>query len=648
MKVSLKSFIALLLGLTMLLFCLACDGGGSLEPFTRPPATNDPHPSSTASTAPKPSETQNDEAAYVQFRNDIGSELIELYISSSELGTWGEPVYYGIASGETIQIRFLEFGGVPGEKYDIGTIDEKGINYDCFDVALIDGYSITLSGNSEKADYVFERTGGNAQTVAAQVYTDGFDDEKRSAFIQPYLSTASDYSEISTNRYGIGVSTSFTSVRLNARDAEKFPMLDRALTAMNERRTEASSEIFGDFSERAGEASLLSSLASFPVSEFKDDAYVFSSDETVLSMLFVHGETINGQTVLKYDAAAFDPETGAQLMLSDVAADIQKLEQGIYAELEKAYGEIPFDEDAELISEFSAPSDKLAWTIEPSGLRVFINGAPFGAESEVYSVFISFSDYNDIIYTRFVPKCENYAFAFPLDFELRTSIEGKLSSLKIIAELDDEPVLKIAYNAVEQASEINSVYEVKPYFVHSSGRDLLYLDMLSDNDYRFLSVYSLEDDAIVHLGEFYGSWGYTYETSDDAAVRLVQPMVDPESFALYSRTELLGTADGTKIYSVGDDGLPKTEDKYFLIIRPDIEFALKQPLSFHLVTEAGDIDVSTVLLEAGTALSYFRTDGSRFADLALEDGSFVRAIIDDGCIDSVPIEELFEGIVFSG
>jgi hypothetical protein len=150
------------------------------------------------------------------------------------------------------------------------------------------------------------------------------------------------------------------------------------------------------------------------------------------------------------------------------------------------------------------------------------------------------------------------------------------------------------------------------------------------------------------LGEFYGSWGYTYETSDDAAVRLVQPMVDPESFALYSRTELLGTADGTKIYSVDDDGLPKTEDKYFLIIRPDIEFALKQPLSLHLVTEAGDIDVSTVLLEAGTALSYFRTDGSRFADLALDDGSFVRAIIDDGCIDSVPIEELFEGIVFSG
>ena len=649
MKISIKSFIALLLSLTMLLFCLACGGGGGkVEPFTRPPATEQPQTSSSSSASPAPNETQDTESAAIRFRNDIGSELIELYISAAELGTWGEPAYYGIASGQTIEIRFLEFFGVPGEKYDIGTIDENGVNYDCFEVVLTDGDNIILTGNSEKADFVFERTNGNAQTVAAKVYSDGFPAEKSSAFIQPNLSTASDYTRISTNSYELDVFTSFTEIGIAGTDAERFPLLDQALNALNERRAEEANNAFGDFVERAGSEGSASSLESFPASEFKDDAFVLASEENVMSILFVHSETINSNAAANYESAAFDPQTGAQLMLSDVAADIQKLEQSIYAQLEKTYGEIPFDEDAELIAEFSAPSDKLAWTIEPSGLRVLINGASFGAESELYSVFLSFSDYSKIVSERYVPKCENYAFAFPLDLELKTPIEGKLSSLKITAELEDEPTLRIAYNAAALESEINSVYEVKPHFVHSNGRDLLYLDMLSDNDFRFISIYSLEDDAIVHLGEFYGSWGYTYETSGDAALRIVQPMVDPENFSLYSRTELLGTADAIKSYSVGGGGLPKTQDTYYLIIRPDIEFTLKQPLEFHMVTAAGDIDVSTVSLPQGTTLCYYRTDGERFADLALDDGSFVRAIIDDGCIDSVPIEEFFEGIVFSG
>lgn len=646
MKVSINKALILLLISSMLLACFGCAGGGKVEPFTRPPSTDEPQ-KTDGGAEQGAIETPDAEPHGFTFKNELTSALFELYISPSDSDSWGEPVRCDIGAGEMLNIGFSDFGGVPGEKYDIGTIDENGVNYDCFYVVLVEGDSIILSGSAEKADLFIERADGTVQTVAAKVYSDENGGEKRSAFIQPYLSTKSDYSEISTNSYEMGVSTSFAAVRLNSNDAKKFPLLDRALKALNDRRMESSSGAYGAFVERAGMASGLSSVASFPASEFNDDAFVISSEETVLSLLFVHSETIGGRTVFKYDAAAFDPETGAQLMLSDAAEDIQKLEKSIYAELERAYGEIPFDEDFELIKEFSAPSEKLVWMIDPSGLCILINGAPLDGEAEVYSVFLPFGEYSDIFYERYLPKNEDRASAFPLDFNYQTVIEGKRSTLKV-SVLNDEALLRIQYNGAEHEIELNGVYEVKAHFVHANGRDLMYLDMLSDNDSRFLSVLSFEDDAIVRLGEFRGSWGYNYEIVNDAVSRLVQPMVDPESFTLYSKTQLLGTADGIKPYCVGENGLPKTEDEYYLIINPDIEFTLKQPLELHFVTEEGDIDVAAISLEAGSTLGYLRTDNKRFADLILEDGRFVRAVIDDGCIAAVPLEELFEGIEYSG
>ena len=633
----------------MLLCCLSCGGGSdTIEPFTRPPITSAPSASAAPRTAePQPAETKDPEDFAVSFSNEIVAGLLELYISSSELETWGEPAYYDIASGETVEIFFYEFGGIHGELYDIGTIDNNGVNYDCFEVVLLEGDKITLYGSAESADFVIERADGTSQTIPAQICSDHIGGEKRSMFIQPYLSTASEYSEIKTDRYEVDILTSFTSVRLSSLDAERLPMLDRSLNSLNERRTESSSEVYGEFIERAGMASSLSSLASFPASEFKDEVYMISSEENVLSMLFVHSETIGGNTVFKYESSTLDSQTGEELMLSDVATDIQMLEQSIYSELEKAYSELPFDEEFELINEFHAPSEMLAWMLDISGLHILINGKPFGVENMVYSVFLPFSEYSDIVYEHYLPKNENHVSAFPLDFNYQTMIEGKRSALNVSVQ-SDEAMLRIQYNGAENEIELNSVYEVRAHFVHVNGRDLLYLDMLSDNDIRFLSIFSFEDDAIVELGEFHGSWGYTYETAGDAVLRLVQPMVDPEDFSLYSKTQLLGTADGTKVYSVGDDGLPKSEDKYYLIISPDIEFTLKLPIELHLVTEAGDMDVSTVSLEAGSLLGYLRTDDERFADLILEDGRFVRAVIDDGSIDSVPIEELFESIVYSG
>ncbi|MBR5949784.1 MAG: hypothetical protein IKZ82_14250 [Clostridia bacterium] len=640
-----KAFILFIIS-AFLFTCLACAGGWVVEPFTRPPITEKPQTSSDVSPAPDTSASLDPEASSISFKNELASMITELYISPSETDKWGEAVFYDIMSGEAEKIDFSWFNGVSGERYDIGTIDENGVNYDCYDVVLIDGDRIILSINAGNAEFEIERASGKLDFIDAVVYSDEPGEEKRSVFIRPYLSTESAHSSSGDDVYALYTQT---SVRLSSAAEERFPLLDQALNALHKKRSEASSEAYREIAEIAESAYQSAHPgSSFAAAEFSDNAFIISSEENIFSILFERRERFGDDSIIVYEAANFDPQTGEELMLSDVVVAVQKLQLFIYSELEKDYGGIPFDEDTELISEFSAPSEKLSWFIEPQGLHVLIDGVPFGGEDMLYSAYLSFGEYKDIIQEKYIPKSENHASAFPLDFDYRTLIEGKSSLINISASFDEEHQLRIQYNGAVHESELTGVYEVKPLLVRSNGRDLLYLDMLSDNDQRLLSIYSLEDDAIVHLGEFHCTWGYSYESTADSMTRLVQSMVDPEAFTLYSETVLLGSAYGEKMYFVGEDGMPQSEDKYFIIISPDLEFELKQPLELHLVTEAGDMDVSTVSLDAGSILTYYRTDNERFADLSLDDGRFVRAVIDDGCIDSIPLDEIFGGIVYFG
>lgn len=647
-----KKTVALLISLIMLIGCVSCAGGkdaGGKDslPFTAPPLTEKPQSTIVEDATPEAGVTDAPKEAELVFENALDSELAGLFISPSESESWGEPVSTIVKSGESETVPFSALKGFPGELYDVGTIDANGVNYDGYDIVLLDGDRIVLSGNSDSAEFIVRRQDGTTETIPADVYSDEPGEGKRSGYLYPYISCITDFSaEDETHR--LYASLSCTSLGLNADEAERFPNLYLALSTLARKRGESAEKAYKTFSEDAYEAYLAEGIEFVPA-EFSDEVFIKASEENILSMLFLRRKTIGEDVTLEYDCANYDPSSGALLLLSDVCEDVQSLAVRIFGALEENYSSFPFDEDTDLVPEFSKPSSKLFWTIDPKGLSIIIKGASFGGEEDYYSVFIPHSDDPDLINEQYLPKQENFASAFPLGADFRTVIGGKSTAIRISADTDLGQKLVISINGSDFNEDLSDIYEIKPYFVHSNGKDLLYLDSLSDNDYRVLLIYSLENGVVAPLEHFSGTWCATKATvSIGNYSRHFLPMVDPESFTLSVMTQLMGSVGASRVYRVGEEGLPVSEQKYFIIDRPDVEFTLKQPLELHYVTEDGDMDVSTVELAVGTKLTFFRTDGERFADLALENGRYVRAVIDDYCIGSTPIEELFDGIVYSG
>lgn len=109
----------------------------------------------------------------LNFKNELSSTLHQLFISPSDSEVWGDDELIGsrvLRSGGTVKFDFEKFGGQDGGIYDIGTIDENGMNYDCYEVELHIGDSIALSGSSEAATFTVTHQDGTTTPYQADVY----------------------------------------------------------------------------------------------------------------------------------------------------------------------------------------------------------------------------------------------------------------------------------------------------------------------------------------------------------------------------------------------------------------------------------------------------------------------------------------------
>lgn len=86
----------------------------------------------------------------------------------------------------------------------------------------------------------------------------------------------------------------------------------------------------------------------------------------------------------------------------------------------------------------------------------------------------------------------------------------------------------------------------------SDGRTYLYLQHLDDNDYRYVNVFRLDQGMPSYVGYEGMAW---YNAQ----------ILDPDSFMLYTRLDVLGTYYGMKRYHVDEAGLPASDDEAYVI-----------------------------------------------------------------------------------
>ncbi len=107
------------------------------------------------------------------FTNHLESRIDNLYVSPADQDEWNDPVTTStISKGSTFKMNFDKLGEGAGPGiYDVGAIDENGMNYDMYEVDLQVGDQIDLSGNADAATFVITRADGTSETVEAYIYS---------------------------------------------------------------------------------------------------------------------------------------------------------------------------------------------------------------------------------------------------------------------------------------------------------------------------------------------------------------------------------------------------------------------------------------------------------------------------------------------
>ncbi|MBR6007152.1 MAG: hypothetical protein IK064_05940 [Clostridia bacterium] len=333
----------------------------------------------SASPADEPTKAPNgpvtDSEAAVAFRNGLVSCAAEIYLSPKSEGEWGAPVLLSVESGTVRELPFAAFG-TPGRVYDIGTLDEDGINYDAFGVLLRGGDSIELTGDCESGMYTVVHRDGSRDHYTAKVY---WNDPQP---VEQIAITAETRTETVTDKQ-TGKSGTVCRVVLTVSDeaAQRWPELASAVEALNKRRydelIDIAAEIIGG-EEDAGAA---------PLAE--DIVRIMRTDSGIVSFLF---ERRSGSGSV-FSGVNLDPATGALLTPADVVTEVRRLPSLINKQLRAAGSLLELNVYRDHAADFSAEKADYAFALSAEGAVFVFNVNAFRSGiTEPAEVLIRYSD----------------------------------------------------------------------------------------------------------------------------------------------------------------------------------------------------------------------------------------------------------------
>ncbi len=147
---------------------------------------------------------------------------------------------------------------------------------------------------------------------------------------------------------------------------------------------------------------------------------------------------------------------------------------------------------------------------------------------------------------------------------------------------------------------------------------MIYVEGVSENDYRTLEIYDLNGEEIrLHTSmDGAGFMGYWDEDAGEYGRYYDKVLLNPQSIELGTRMHILGTLTGRKIYAADpESGLPETEMDHYLMDDSSSPLVSMIPLEVLMLPGKEKEE-----LPAGTHFYILRTDGETYVDMGLEDG----------------------------
>ena len=116
------------------------------------------------------------------FENQTGKAIDGLYISTPDSMSWGDKLNKDIIrSGGSLDISTDNLTSEDGI-YDLGAIDEDGLNYDIFEVKIHAGDTLVLTRNEEEAVLTVTSADGDKEEYKGEAYLDDAEDEEVEEF----------------------------------------------------------------------------------------------------------------------------------------------------------------------------------------------------------------------------------------------------------------------------------------------------------------------------------------------------------------------------------------------------------------------------------------------------------------------------------
>lgn len=457
------------------------------------------------------------------------------------------------------------------------------------------------------------------------------------------------------------VEGSHDSIRLSEDSREEYPELSAALDQIMKDGTK-------DYKKQVKE--LLDMREDFPENSlgaeipnmYKENYYVRRADSQVLSLLertISYAGGAHGDAA--YDTVNLDARTGAEIPLSDVVADQQLFLKAIKEELLKKYGkDMFFDElDENIKSRLEGEGDlKPDWTLDPQGITIYFSDydiAPYASGTQ--NVTLLYSAYGDLLTDQYRPAVgEGYISGFYdyYDFSVDTDGDGQPEGVSVNYSKDQDSdyieEFEVTVNGKNVSVKNLSAYEVNQYIVYTStGRTFLYVWTMEDSDYMTLHLFDISSGRPEAAGSVAVSpYSVLNEEDEDYSV-YHQEITDPGHLALQTRFDILSTYFAGKNYSVTDDPNPETSDPYFMV-NGTITLKSKKEVTGDVVDEDGNVVEESVKIPAGSAFTFYRTDGKDKVDTKLEDGRIFRITVEGDyppMVNGVDANELFEQLYYA-
>jgi hypothetical protein len=109
----------------------------------------------------------------LHFKNSLEDRVDNMYITAPDNESWGDPITSNVIDkGHTIGFDFRKFDGTSGNTYDIGLIDQNGMDYDFYEVVLTTGDTIEAVGNADAAKITVTHADGTKSEYDAIIYAE--------------------------------------------------------------------------------------------------------------------------------------------------------------------------------------------------------------------------------------------------------------------------------------------------------------------------------------------------------------------------------------------------------------------------------------------------------------------------------------------